>query len=60
MSPDVRARAGEPFFSTKPRGTGLGIAIARRIAVAHGGALVINSTEGAGTIVRIDLPAVSA
>ena len=60
MSPDVCARAGEPFFSTKPRGTGLGLAIARRIAVAHGGALVINSTEGAGTIVRVDLPAVRA
>lgn len=60
MSPDVCARAGEPFFSTKPQGTGLGLAIARRIAVAHGGGLGINSTEGAGTIVRIDLPAVRA
>jgi hypothetical protein len=56
MSADARSRAGEPFLSTKPRGTWLGLAIAKRIAVAHGGALVISSTEGAGTIVRVDSP----
>jgi len=56
MSADVRARAGEPFFSTKPRGTGLGLAIAKRIAVAHGGTLVLSSNEGSGTTVRIELP----
>jgi len=56
MSPDVLARAGEPLFSTKPEGTGLGLAVARRIAAAHGGTLSIESASGRGTTVRIQLP----
>jgi len=58
MAPDVLARAGEPLFSTKPAGTGLGLAISKRIVVSHQGMLSLESAEGAGTTVAIDLPGV--
>jgi PAS domain S-box-containing protein len=58
MSPEVAARAIEPFFSTKPlgRGTGLGLAQVYGIARQSGGTLKIESREGEGTIVRLLLP----
>ncbi len=46
----------EPFYSTKPEGTGLGLPIATRIARAHGGDLTIESGPEGGTTVRIVLP----
>jgi two-component system nitrogen regulation sensor histidine kinase NtrY len=46
----------EPNFSTKSHGTGLGLAICRGILDAYGGEMVIESTEGDGTCVRIRLP----
>lgn len=60
MSAEVLARAGESFFSTKREGTGLGLAIAKRIASAHGGRLAIESAEGAGTTVRMELPRITS
>jgi len=56
MTDEVRSRAGEPLFSTKPEGTGLGLTIARRIAAAHGGSVTIDSELGSGTMVTITLP----
>lgn len=58
MEPEVLARAMEPFFTTKPagRGTGLGLAMARRFAEGCGGRLTIDSRPGQGTTVRIMLP----
>ena len=58
MTPDVRARATEPFFSTKPRGrgVGLGLSMARGFAEQSGGALEIVSAPGEGTTVAIWLP----
>jgi signal transduction histidine kinase len=47
----------EPFFTTRPGGTGLGLAIARRYVEQNGGRLDIGSRVGAGTIVRVTLPA---
>ena len=45
----------EPFFSTKERGTGLGLPLAQRIVQAHGGTLTVVSEVGAGTAVRVTL-----
>lgn len=56
MSPDEQERAKKPFFTTKPRGTGLGIPIAIRIVEAHGGELQIDSEPHLGTTVTIRLP----
>lgn len=53
----VRERIFDPFFSTKPTGTGLGMAIARRIIESHHGSIEIDSNEGQGTLVSLILPA---
>jgi signal transduction histidine kinase len=45
-----------PFYSTKPTGTGLGLALAARIIAAHEGAVHIESETGRGTTVRVVLP----
>ncbi len=59
MRDDVRRHAFEPFFTTKDpgQGTGLGLSICRGIAEQAGGHLVIDSTLGEGTAVRLFLPA---
>jgi signal transduction histidine kinase len=44
---DQRARLFEPFFSTKPDGTGLGLSVTRAVAVSHGGAVTYDRAEGA-------------
>ncbi|MBL6082556.1 response regulator [Belnapia sp. T18] len=58
MSPEVLARATEPFFTTKPKGkgTGLGLAMARGFAEQSGGALAVESEVGSGTSVSLWLP----
>ena len=45
-----------PFFTTKARGTGLGLSTARRLVEAHGGTLTIESPATGGTSARIRLP----
>jgi len=58
MSQDVIRRAGEPFFTTKPpgEGMGLGLFLARIIAEKFGGSLKLESEPGNGTRARIELP----
>jgi signal transduction histidine kinase len=56
MTDEVLARAFDLFFTTKPEGTGLGMAIARSVIDRHGGELAIQSAPGHGTRVRIRLP----
>ncbi len=56
MAPDVLARAGEPFFTTRERGTGLGLAMSRSLMERLGGTLELQSTLGRGTTVRVELP----
>ncbi|HEX3886428.1 MAG TPA: ATP-binding protein [Phenylobacterium sp.] len=60
MSPQVRARALEPFFTTKPEGegSGLGLSMVHGFATQSGGRLEIASEPGQGTQVRIVLPQV--
>jgi signal transduction histidine kinase len=57
MKPEDLARAAEPFFTTKPHGTGLGLHLCREVAEAHGGALEILPRPGGGMAVRVHLPA---
>jgi signal transduction histidine kinase len=56
MDTIVRARAKDPFFTTRPSGTGLGLAIVDRIVDAHAGHLLIQSRAGEGTTVTVFLP----
>jgi two-component system, sporulation sensor kinase E len=46
----------EPYFTTKPSGTGLGLLIVRRIVREHGGELSMESSEGKGLTLTIRLP----
>jgi signal transduction histidine kinase len=57
MPPDVLAQVFTPFYTTKARGTGLGLPTAKRIVEAHAGTLAIECPPGGGTVVTIDLPA---
>jgi PAS domain S-box-containing protein len=50
------SRIFSPFFSTNPRGAGLGLPVVRRIARAHGGRVEVDSTPGRGSVFTIRLP----
>lgn len=56
IAPQIQSRVFEPFFSTRPAGTGLGLAVVKTVAEAHGGALALESTPEAGTCIGLDLP----
>lgn len=56
MDTEQLARMFSPFFTTKERGTGLGLAVSRKIVEGHGGEISATSTPGAGTRVLIRLP----
>jgi two-component system sensor histidine kinase PilS (NtrC family) len=60
MAPRVRERLFLPFFTTKPSGTGLGLATVHRIVDAHGGAISVESAPGRGARFRVRLPRGSA
>ena len=60
LSPEMRRRVLEPFFSTKGPGRGLGLAAVLGIASSHGGALELDEAPGGGTSVRVFLPPSSA
>lgn len=57
MSPETRERVFTPFFTTREEGTGLGLALVRRIAEQHGGSVEISSAPGEGTTVTMVFPA---
>lgn len=52
----LRQRIFEPFFTSRPDGTGLGLAVVRSVAEAHGGDIRLDSSEGAGARFVLRLP----
>jgi signal transduction histidine kinase len=56
MSPEDLSHVFEPYFTTKPSGSGLGLLIVRRIVREHGGELSIESNQGKGLTLTIRLP----
>jgi signal transduction histidine kinase len=56
IAPEVLARLFEPFFTTKPQGTGLGLSITRRIVIAHGGKISVESQPGQGATFKVLMP----
>ncbi|MFC1672481.1 PAS domain-containing sensor histidine kinase, partial [Planctomycetota bacterium] len=56
MDPETAERCFEPYFSTKERGSGLGLSVVMRIVKAHGGTIRVRSAPNAGTSVDILLP----
>jgi signal transduction histidine kinase len=59
IPPDALPRIFDRFFSSRQGGAGLGLAIARGLAEAQGGRLVVDSKPGAGTTARFSLPSAS-
>jgi signal transduction histidine kinase len=56
ISEEDLKRVFNPFFTTRPGGTGLGLPAVRRIARAHGGRVEVRSSPGKGSTFRIYLP----
>jgi len=55
IAPDVQRRVFQPYFSTKGKGTGMGLAITEKIVSQHGGHVEF-STGPAGTLFRLSIP----
>lgn len=58
MARDVQSRIGTPFYTTKEKGNGLGVAFCKSIIALHGGQIEYDSVVGEGTRVSISLPKV--
>ncbi|MGQ9651952.1 MAG: ATP-binding protein [Phycisphaerae bacterium] len=56
IAPEVRDKIFAPYFTTKRGGTGIGLTIAGRVAKAHGGEIVVDSTPGHGSRFVVILP----
>jgi len=59
MAPEVCRNVFRPFFTTKARGTGLGLPTAKRLVELHGGSISVESTPNVGTTVTVSLPGVA-
>jgi signal transduction histidine kinase len=56
IPPDVLDKIFAPFFTTKARGTGLGLAVVRKVIDRHKGHVDVESQVGVGTVFKIYLP----
>ncbi|MEA3274100.1 MAG: ATP-binding protein [Pseudomonadota bacterium] len=60
LSPESLRRAFDPFFSTKPKGTGLGLGLVKRVVEEHGGTVELNSDAKTGNRLTLRLPFVAS
>ena len=56
LAPEAREKLFTPFFTTKPRGIGLGLAFVRKAVERHGGSVQVENRGGKGAVARIQLP----
>ncbi len=56
ITPEVRERLFFPFFTTKPGGSGIGLAVAKKIVDSHRGVIDVESEPGAGAAFSVKLP----
>ena len=56
MTTEQLAQIGEPFFTTRAQGTGLGVSVVKSVARAHGGSFYLRSKAGRGTCAEVLLP----
>jgi len=56
IDPETRRKVFDPFFSTKEKGTGLGLALSKKVVDAHGGTLEVDSTSETGTEFLLVIP----
>ncbi|MCW9023110.1 MAG: ATP-binding protein [Gammaproteobacteria bacterium] len=53
LSKETLHRAFDPFYTTKPKGTGLGLGLVKRVVEEHGGSVVLESTSEFGTVLTL-------
>jgi signal transduction histidine kinase len=58
IAPELMPRIFELYFTTKPKGSGIGLAMTYRIVQMHGGAMEVESKEGSGAVFTVRLPAI--
>jgi len=56
IPPDALDKIFTPFFTTKARGTGLGLAVVRKVVDRHGGSVEVETEAGRGTVFKLTLP----
>ena len=56
IQPAEESRVFEPFYTTKPQGLGLGLAICATIVEAHGGHITLSNDDAGGAVARLSLP----
>lgn len=59
MDANILKQLGKPFYTTKEKGTGIGIPLCKKLIQDHGGTFTINSTVGEGTTIRLTLPLIA-
>ena len=57
LPPEAKEKLFTPFFTTKPRGIGLGLAFVRKAVERHRGKVMVADRDGKGVVARIELPA---
>lgn len=56
ISPELQARIFDPFFTTRPDGSGIGLAVVKKIVMQHGADIRVESTLGHGSCFELDWP----